>query len=85
MDNMIDRFGQIPPQLRKATGRARVLTDEQLLELWEMRRARPRVPLTECAKKFGVHVGTICRYLTPALKQKLENLRADRLGEPRTN
>jgi HNH endonuclease len=83
MDNMIDRFGNIAPEFRKATGRNRVLTDAQIEELWEMR--RNRVPLRECAKKFGIHIGTICRYLTPALKQKLENLRADRLGTPRTN
>jgi HNH endonuclease len=82
-DNMIDRFGNVLPKYRKATGRNRILTEAQLVELWEMR--RDRVPLRECAEKFQVHIATICRYLTPELKQRLENLRADRLGTPRTN
>ena len=80
---MIDRFGDVLPKFRKATGRTRILTDGQLEKLLQMRAEGAR--LRECAKAFDVHIATICRYLTPALKQKLEKMRADRLGTSRTN
>jgi hypothetical protein len=82
-DNMIDRFGNIRPEFRKATGRSRVLTDEEVERLWKLRRYG-KATLKECAKEFDVHIATICRYLTPALKLKLEKLHADRLGTSRT-
>jgi hypothetical protein len=81
-DNMIDRFGNIRPEFRKATGRSRVLTDEQVNELWQMRRAGAL--LRECANKFDVHIATICRYITAVRRQKLDKIRADRLGNSRT-
>lgn len=81
-DNMIDRFGNVKPEYRMATGRARVLTDEQIETLFQMR--LEKVLLRDCARKFNVHIATICRYLTPLLKLKLEKMRADRLGESRT-
>lgn len=77
-DNMIDRFGNVKPEFRRATGRARVLTDAQLETLWKMRRDGKL--LKECAEKFDVHIATICRYITIERKRKLEKTRADRLG-----
>jgi hypothetical protein len=74
-DNMIDRFGKIPADERGA-GRKRVLSDEQLEALWEKR--RNGAPLKECAKFFGVHVATICRYITARRKISLEKLQAYR-------
>lgn len=81
-DNMIDRFGNVKPEYRMATGRARVLTDEQVEALLKMRAEGAR--LKDCAAKFDVHIATICRYITPLLKLKLEKMRADRLGRSRT-
>lgn len=75
---MIDRFGNTKPEYRMATGRARVLTDEQIETLWQMRRKGAR--LKDCAREFDVHIATICRYITARRKQKLEKIRADRLG-----
>lgn len=76
-DNMIDRFGNVKPEYRMATGRARVLTDEQLEKLWQMR--REGALLKDCAKKFDVHIATICRYITAARKEKLLRIKLDRL------
>jgi hypothetical protein len=77
-DNMIDRFGNVKPEYRKATGRARVLTDKQIETLWQMR--REGATLKVCATKFDVHLATIARYITIERKRKLEKIRADRLG-----
>lgn len=77
-DNMIDRFGNTKPEYRKATGRARVLTDAQIETLFKMRRAG--ATLKVCADKFDVHLATIARYITIERKRKLEKIRADRLG-----
>lgn len=77
-DNMIDRFGNVKPEYRMTTGRSRVLTDAQLETLWQMR--RNGALLKDCAKKFDVHIATICRYITAQRKLKLEKNRADRLG-----
>lgn len=74
---MIDRFGNTKPEFRMATGRARVLTDEQIETLWQMR--RKGALLKDCAKKFDVHIATICRYITARRKDKLEKLRAANL------
>ena len=75
---MIDRFGNTKPEYRKATGRARVLTDKQIETLWKMRREGKSLKI--CAEKFDVHMATICRYITIERKRKLEKIRADRLG-----
>lgn len=77
-DNMIDRFGNVKPEFRKATGRARVLTDKQIETLWQMR--REGATLKVCAAKFNVHLATIARYITIERKRKLEKIRADRVG-----
>jgi HNH endonuclease len=76
-DNMIDFWSKTPADERCARGRPTTLTGEQLEQLWQRRRSGAK--LAECAKEFGVHVATICRYITALRKQKLEKLRADRL------
>ena len=73
---MIDRFGDVAPEDRSATGRNRVLTDEQIETLWQMR--RERVPLKDCAAKFDVHIATICRYITARRKLVLQKMQARR-------
>lgn len=75
-DNMIDRFGKIAPEQRSRTGRNRVLTDEQIEALWQMRREDKS--LKECAEKFGVHIATVCRYITARRKVALEKMQARR-------
>lgn len=77
-DNMIDRFGNTKPEFRRATGRARVLTDAQIETLWKMR--KEKASLKECAEKFDVHIATVGRYITIERKRKLDKMRADRLG-----
>lgn len=77
-DNMIDRFGNIPAAERAPRGRPTVLTEAQLEQLWKLR--RDGMLLTECAKRFNVHVATICRYITIVRKAKLAKNRADRLS-----
>lgn len=75
-DNMIDRWGNVEGKDRAATGRSRVLTDEQIEVLWQMRREGKL--LKECAEKFGVHIATICRYITARRKVALQKMQARR-------
>lgn len=75
---MIDFWAKLPPDQRTRQGRPTVLDAKELEKLWQMR--RKGVLLTECASHFGVHVATICRYITIVRKRKLEKMRADRLG-----
>lgn len=77
-DNMIDRFGYAAPEDRQQRGRPTVLTREQIAEMWEMRRQGKQ--LRECAAKFGVHVATVCRYITAHRKTILQKNMADRLA-----
>lgn len=77
-DNMIDRFGGIASAQRHAYSRATLLNNEQLADLWERRKRGAK--LQECADHFGVHIATICRYITNYRKAKLEKNRADRLS-----
>ena len=77
-DNMIDRWGKMPPEERSARGRPTTLDEQQLERLWQMR--DKGALLKDCAKEFGVHIATICRYITAVRKKKLEMLRADRLA-----
>lgn len=77
MDNMVDRWASTPGHER-GPGRTTVLTTEQLGELVQMRAGGKK--LTECATHFNVHVATICRYLTPARRAKLERMRRDKLS-----
>lgn len=79
-DNMIDRFAKTPADERTRTGRNRILTDEQIEVLWQMRRADKS--LKECAEKFGVHIATICRYITARRKVALEKMQARRHTVP---
>lgn len=77
-DNMIDRFANVAPGERRPYGRSTALTSEQLAEMWEMRKRGAM--LRECAEKFGVHVATVCRYITAHRKKILEKNMADRLA-----
>ncbi len=72
-DNMIDRWRQPEAAERMATGRRTVLTAEELEQLWKMRAAGTL--LRECAEVFGVHIATICRYITKIRKEKSGRLR----------
>lgn len=75
-DNMIDRFGNVAHHDRSHSGRNRVLTDEQIEVLWQMR--REGALLRDCATKFNVHIATICRYITARRKLVLEKMQARR-------
>jgi len=77
-DNMMDMWLKTPPDLRGNSGRNCVLTDQQLRKL--MYRRREGATLKECAAEFGVHVATVCRYITTYRKARLAKIRADRLS-----
>jgi HNH endonuclease len=77
-DNMIDFWSKAPADARELRGRPTKLTDEQLEKLWKLR--RHGASLKECATEFGVHVATVCRYITIVRKKKLEKTRAARLS-----
>jgi hypothetical protein len=70
-DNMIDRWSNRSEHC--PLGRPHVLDEQQLDRLWEMRRTG--ATLKHCAEVFGVHVATICRYITTVRKEKLGRLR----------
>lgn len=76
-DNMIDRWDRTPAAERSLRGRPTTLDAKQLERLWQMRRKGAK--LKDCADEFGVHLATICRYITIVRKRKLEKIRADRL------
>jgi len=73
IDNMIDLHEGTPFELRHARGRPFVLNDQQLEALWTMRKRG--ATLKECAQSAGVHIATVCRYITAVRKQKLQALR----------
>ena len=77
-DNAIDQWAQLPPEQRGRGVRPCMLSQKQLDKMWEMRKGGAL--LTECAQHFGVHVSTICRYITIVRRQRLEKLRAVRLS-----
>jgi hypothetical protein len=77
-DNMIDRWTEAPPEERGQRPHRTALTPIQLGELYEMRAAGAK--LQECAEKFGVHVATVCRYVTDMRRGKLASLKSDRLS-----
>lgn len=81
-DNMVDRWTNTALDDR-GQGRPTVLDESQLAELWKMR--REGVKLKVCADHFGVHVATICRYITAIRKQTSAKLRAVRMSLPREN
>lgn len=74
---MIDRWDRTPAAERSLRGRPTSLDAKQLERLWQMRRKGAK--LKDCADEFGVHLATICRYITIVRKRKLEKIRADRL------
>lgn len=78
-DNMIDYWGKIPPNERHRYDRRIVLTDVQLARLMRMR-ARGAL-LKDCAREFGVHIATVCRYIKEHRRRKLEALRGQ-AGKP---
>ena len=77
IDNMIDLWSNPPAAERRARNQKHVLDDAGLALLWEMRKGG--ATLKECAAAVGVHIGTVCRYITTARKQKLAEIRAARL------
>lgn len=75
-DNIVDRFAQTPGNQRRV-GRPFVLHDR----LEELRRDRfDGMSLKDCAAKYGVHIATICRYVTVRRWARLNKLRSDRLS-----
>lgn len=72
-DNMLDRWSKRDADNRAPMGRRHILDDTQLHRLWEMRRKGAK--LRECAAEFGVHIATVCRYITTARKARLGKLR----------
>lgn len=80
-DNAVDTFTRRPFEERIAGSQVCKLTDEQLGQMWEMRKRGAL--LRECAERFGVHIQTVMRYVTLVRKRKLEQLREDRLSAPR--
>jgi hypothetical protein len=81
-DNAIDQWAQLPPAQRGHGVRLCMLSNEQLEEMWKMR--RKGALLRECAKHFGVHIATICRYIRLVRTQKLDKLRSVRLSSEKT-
>jgi hypothetical protein len=78
-ENAVDRWTRPKPWYRPlGGGRPRVLTDEQLEELWEMRRAGATAQA--CAEKFDVHPSTIRRYITELRRKAVERFHAARLA-----
>jgi len=75
IDNMIDRHHNAPPNERRG-GRSNALSDEQLSQLWEMR--RQGATMRVCGEHFGVHFTTIARYITQVRRHKLLALRLSR-------
>jgi hypothetical protein len=72
-DNMVDRWTNTSGDERPSLGRPHVIDEAGLERLWEMRRQGST--LRVCAEEFGVHIATICRYITTARKDKLSRLR----------
>jgi hypothetical protein len=77
-DNMIDRWGNTPGKERAPTGRPHALTQEALDRLWKKRQGG--ATLQECADEFGVHIATVCRYITTLRSQSVARLKSARLS-----
>jgi transposase len=75
IDNMIDRHHDVAPNERRG-GRSNALSDEQLAQLWEMR--RQGATMRACGEHFGVHFTTIARYITAVRRHKLLGIRLSR-------
>ena len=83
VDNLIDMWRNPVPEDRKAHGRPTILSSAELAELYRMRVGGAK--LTACAAKFGVHISTVCRYITDMRREKLSRLRTARLVSKPTN
>lgn len=77
-DNMVDRWTNTAADERGGPGRPTALDETQLAELWKMR--REGATLNACAQHFGVHVATICRYITAIRAKTSAKLRAVRMA-----
>lgn len=78
IDNMVDRWTGTDAAQRGGVGRPSVLSNEQLAELWRMRREERT--LKECAAHFGVSVATVCRQISALRKRKSARLREVRMS-----
>lgn len=78
IDNVLDQFEKPAFEQRGARDVTRrfLLSNDQLLELWEMRRGG--ATLKACAVRFGVTFQTIARYITYIRKNKLERNRREK-------
>lgn len=76
-DNMIDLWLKTGAAERRENNRRTILTEEQLRQLWYMRKVEKKT-LAECGRSFGVHLSTIARYITAYRRVLLERRRADR-------
>lgn len=72
-DNVLDYFENPPFQERGPRGRSTLLTEQELERLWKMRGRG--ASLKSCAEEFGVHMATICKYITAMRREKLERNR----------
>lgn len=80
-DNLYDRFGKIPAELRGMGARRCALSDEDLAIMWEMRRGG--ATMRECGDRLGVHHTTIARYITAVRREKAKLLARVRLSGSR--
>jgi len=80
-DNALDHFEQPAFEDRGARTRRTLLTEKDLERLWKMRAGGAF--LKDCAAHFGVHIATICKYITAARKAKLESKRQNDSGDSR--
>lgn len=78
IDNMIDRFEHTPSHERGQRSRSTVLTAEQIGQMYQLR--KEGATLQNCADAFGVCRETGRRYVHNRRKERLENLRSDRLA-----
>lgn len=72
-DNCLDQFEKPAFEDRGPRGRSTLLNEKQLEELWKMRRFG--ASLKQCSDHFGVHIGTVCKYISAMRREKLERNR----------
>lgn len=82
-DNMVDMWAKRPAASRVLSGHPFVLTEQQMEELWQDRRAG--LKLRECAAKYGVHLATVVRYMSAVRRSKVARLKAVRLSREAAN
>lgn len=81
-DNMIDRWGKPDSESRGARKRSHVLTQDQVTELYQMR--RNGVTLKACADHFGCCHATVWRIVRKQREARLAQLR-QRVRNPITD